>query len=141
MERTVLHYFQIRGKTYWTSYRCSYCAMYVITTFSSGTSQSARPNTYPTRVRTWIHSIVWGATLVYLIVGMARSAFAVACGCPMNKDPNKSVPEQGNILLNFDPNDPLLLVGRLRLAATIALAFPVLTIQARDIFPLCFEWC
>jgi hypothetical protein len=99
------------------------------------------PDPTPTRVRTWIHSIVWGATLVYLIVGMARSAFVAACGRPMNNDPNKSVPVQGNILLNFDPNDPLLLVGRLCLAATIALAFAVLTIQARDIFPLCFEWC
>jgi amino acid permease len=40
---------------------------------------------------------------------------------------------QGNILLDFDEDDPLLLVGRLCLAITITLAFPMLVIPARDI--------
>jgi len=40
---------------------------------------------------------------------------------------------QGNILLDFDEDDPLLLVARLGLATTITLAFPMLVIPARDI--------
>jgi len=40
---------------------------------------------------------------------------------------------QGNILLDFDKNDPLLMVGRMCLAVTITLAFPMLVIPARDI--------
>jgi amino acid permease len=84
----------------------------------------------PTRVRHWISSTVWGATLFYLVMGVAGSAFAMACG----GGSDGAVVVHGNILLNFDAHDPLLLVGRLCLAVTIALAFPVLTIPARDIF-------
>ena len=80
----------------------------------------------PTRVRVWLHITVWGATLFYAIVGIAGSSFALVCGTHHQV-------VQGNVLLNFDPDDPLLLVGRLCLAVTIALAFPVLTIPARDI--------
>ena len=40
---------------------------------------------------------------------------------------------QGNILLDFDEDDPLLFLGRLCLAMTITLAFPMLVIPARDI--------
>jgi amino acid permease len=40
---------------------------------------------------------------------------------------------QGNVLLDFDENDPLLMVGRMCLAVTITLAFPLLVIPARDI--------
>jgi hypothetical protein len=40
---------------------------------------------------------------------------------------------QGNILLDFDEDDPLLLMGRMCLALTITLAFPMLVIPARDI--------
>jgi amino acid permease len=85
----------------------------------------------PARVRRWISSTVWGATLFYLVMGVAGSAFAMACG---GSEDGTAVVVHGNILLNFDANDPLLLVGRLCLAVTIALAFPVLTIPARDIF-------
>jgi amino acid permease len=80
----------------------------------------------PTRVRLWLHITVWGATIFYCIVGIAGSSFALVCGSHHHI-------VQGNVLLNFDPDDPLLLVGRLCLAVTIALAFPVLTIPARDI--------
>jgi hypothetical protein len=40
---------------------------------------------------------------------------------------------QGNILLDFDEDDPLLFMGRMCLALTISLAFPMLVIPARDI--------
>ena len=83
-------------------------------------------NPTPSRVRLWLHITVWGATIFYCIVGIAGSSFALVCGS------NDHI-VQGNVLLNFDPDDPLLLVGRLCLAVTIALAFPVLTIPARDI--------
>ena len=80
----------------------------------------------PTRVRLWLHITVWGATTFYCIIGIAGSSFALVCGSHHHI-------VQGNVLLNFDPDDPLLLIGRLCLAVTIALAFPVLTIPARDI--------
>ena len=38
-----------------------------------------------------------------------------------------------DILLDFDENDPLLMVGRMCLAVTITLAFPMLVIPGRDI--------
>jgi hypothetical protein len=38
-----------------------------------------------------------------------------------------------DILLDFDENDPLLMVGRMCLAITITLAFPMLVIPGRDI--------
>jgi hypothetical protein len=59
-----------------------------------------------------------------MVIGFAGSAYA------------KCTPEHkvhGNILLDFDENDPLLMVGRMCLAITITLAFPMLVIPARDI--------
>jgi len=41
--------------------------------------------------------------------------------------------KQKDILLDFDENDPLLMVGRMCLAVTITLAFPMLVIPGRDI--------
>ena len=76
------------------------------------------------RVQWWLKSTVWGSTLFYLTLGIAGSAYG-ACA------PGDSV--HGNILLDFAEDDPLLLIGRLCLAVTIALAFPMLTIPARDI--------
>jgi hypothetical protein len=60
------------------------------------------------------------------VIGFAGSAYA------------KCLPEgqktlSGNILLDFDKKDPLLMVGRMCLAVTITLAFPMLVIPARDI--------
>ncbi|KAL7464887.1 hypothetical protein ACHAXS_005221 [Conticribra weissflogii] len=43
------------------------------------------------------------------------------------------VKKWGNILLDFDEDDPLLLLGRLCLAMTITFAFPMLVVPARDI--------
>jgi amino acid permease len=80
----------------------------------------------PERLRQWFTITIVGATLFYGIVGIAGSSFATMCGSTTRI-------VQGNVLLNFDPTDPLLLVGRLCLAITIALALPVLTIPARDI--------
>jgi hypothetical protein len=40
---------------------------------------------------------------------------------------------QGNILLDFDKDDPLLLVGRMCMAFTITFAFPTVVIPARNI--------
>lgn len=75
------------------------------------------------RVRWWVRSTVWGSTCFYVTIGIAGSAYATACSDTFH----------GNILLDFPEDDPLLLIGRLCLAVTIALAFPVLTIPARDI--------
>lgn len=76
------------------------------------------------RVRQWVRTSIWPATLFYYVIGFTGSLYAKCT-------PSGSV--QGNILLDFDEDDPLLLLGRLCLAITITLAFPMLVIPARDI--------
>lgn len=76
------------------------------------------------RVKRWVRTSIWPATLYYYVIGFTGSLFAKCT-------PSGSV--QGNILLDFDEDDPLLLLGRLCLAMTITLAFPMLVIPARDI--------
>lgn len=76
------------------------------------------------RVYWWLRSTTWSATIFYIILGIAGSAYAHC---------TETGRVQGNVLLDFDESDPLLLVGRLCLAVTITLAFPMLTIPARDI--------
>lgn len=76
------------------------------------------------RVSWWLRSTVWVACLFYLIMGMAGSAYG---HCTATGHVH------GNILLDFDAHDPLLFVGRMCLALTITLAFPMLTIPGRDI--------
>jgi amino acid permease len=76
------------------------------------------------RVSWWIRSTTWSAALFYLMIGFSGSMYG-------NCTPSGSV--QGNILLDFDEDDPLLLMGRLCLALTITLAFPMLVIPARDV--------
>ena len=76
------------------------------------------------RVRQWIRTSIWPATLFYYVIGFTGSLYAKCT-------PSGQV--QGNILLDFDEDDPLLLLGRLCLAMTITLAFPMLVIPARDI--------
>ena len=76
------------------------------------------------RVSWWLRSTAWGATAFYMAIGFSGSLYG-AC------TPSGTV--QGNVLLDFDPSDPLLMVGRMCLALTITLAFPMLTLPARDI--------
>jgi len=81
-------------------------------------------NPSPARVGWWLRSTTWSACLFYMILGVAGSAYGPC---------SNSGVIHGNILLDFDDQDPLLLVGRMCLALTITLAFPMLTIPARDI--------
>jgi amino acid permease len=76
------------------------------------------------RVTLWVRTSIWPATLFYYVIGFTGSLF-VKC--------TASGSVQGNILLDFNEDDPLLLLGRLCLAVTIALAFPMLIIPPRDI--------
>ena len=76
------------------------------------------------RVSKWVRTSMWPATLFYYVIGLTGSLYAKCT-------PTKEI--QGNILLDFDEDDPLLLLGRLCLAMTITLAFPMLVIPARDI--------
>jgi len=77
------------------------------------------------RVNGWLRSTTWIATAFYLIMGISGSAYS-------HCSPTGTL--HGNVLLDFSDNDPLLLVGRMCLAFTITMAFPMLTIPARDIF-------
>lgn len=76
------------------------------------------------RVGWWLRSTTWTATLFYMLMGVAGSAYA-PCAASKNL--------HGNVLLDFDNDDPVVMVGRMCLALTITLAFPMLTIPARDI--------
>jgi amino acid permease len=78
----------------------------------------------PARSSWWIRSTTWSAAIFYLSMGLAGSMYG-------NCTPSGKV--QGNVLLDFGEDDPLLLMGRLCLALTITLAFPMLIIPARDI--------
>jgi amino acid permease len=78
----------------------------------------------PARVRWWLRSTILSATTFYLVLGSSGALYA-----PCTATGRIS----GNVLLNFDVNDPLLLVGRMCLAITLTLAFPMMTIPARDI--------
>ena len=78
----------------------------------------------PKRVQYWLRSTTVAATMFYMVVGLAGSAYG-------HCTPTGKV--QGNVLLDFDEDDPLLLVARMCLACTITLAFPLLVIPARDI--------
>jgi amino acid permease len=78
----------------------------------------------PSRVSWWLRSTTWYSVVLYMIMGFAGSSYG-------HCTPSGKV--QGNVLLDFDENDPLLMVGRMCLALTITLAFPMLVIPARDI--------
>jgi amino acid permease len=80
----------------------------------------------PARVSWWLRSTLLFSCTIYIIIGFAGSAYAKCI-------PDKSKKLHGNILLDFDEKDPLLMVGRMCLAVTITLAFPMLVIPARDI--------
>jgi hypothetical protein len=91
------------------------------------------------RVGYWLRSTVWSAAAFYMVMGLSGSAYG-RCAAAMSMSSNSTDPSNstspapsdiglsGNILLDFPEDDPLLLVGRLCLAVTLALAFPMLTI-------------
>ncbi len=81
-------------------------------------------NPTPARVSWWLRSTTWFAVGLYTIMGFAGSTYGHCTA---------SGKVQGNVLLDFDKHDSLLLVGRMCLALTITLAFPLLVIPARDI--------
>jgi amino acid permease len=78
----------------------------------------------PGRVSWWLRSTTWYAVGLYMIIGFAGSSYG-------HCTPSGRV--QGNIMLDFEENDPLLMVGRMFFALTITSAFPMMVIPARDI--------
>ncbi|GKY99941.1 hypothetical protein MPSEU_000947700 [Mayamaea pseudoterrestris] len=89
-----------------------------------------RPSTQ--RVHWWLRSTTWTAAIFYLIIGFAGSAYGKCT-------PTGRV--QGNVLLDFAEDDPLLMVGRMCLAFTLTMALPMLTIPGRDILLRSFSEC
>ena len=81
------------------------------------------------KIQKTIHYTTFISTMFYLWIGWAGSMYA-------NCTPSGHV--QGNILLDFPDGDDLLLIGRFCLACTIALAFPMMVLPARDI---CVRLC
>ena len=92
--------------------------------------QNELRNPSPERVAWWVRSTTWFAAIFYLVIGFAGSMYG-------NCTPSGDV--QGNILLDFDEDDRLLFMGRMCLALTITLAFPMLVIPARDIIIRAFK--
>lgn len=84
------------------------------------------------RVSSWVRTTTLFAASFYLMIGFSGSMYG---NC------TSSGTVQGNILLDFDEDDPLLLMGRMCLALTITLAFPMLVIPARDILIHTVKWC
>lgn len=82
----------------------------------------------PERTSWWLRSTVWSSTAFYMTIGIAGSAYGHC---------TESGNVQGNILLDFPEDDVLLLIGRSCLALTLTMAFPMLTIPARDILIRC----
>jgi len=78
----------------------------------------------PVRVSWWLRSSMIFATGIYLILGVAGSAYGHC---------TTTGKVHGNILLDFDMNDPLLMLARMCVALTISLALPMLVIPARDL--------
>ena len=80
-------------------------------------------NPIPKRVNTLFYTTIWGACVFYLFIGFTGSMYG-------NCTPNGIV--EGNVLLSFDEDDVLLMIGRVCLSLTITFAFPVLVVPARD---------
>ena len=76
------------------------------------------------RVKTLFSTSIWGACLFYLFVGFSGSMYG-------NCTPNGVV--EGNVLLSFEEDDVLLMLGKLCLSLTITAAFPVLVVPCRDV--------
>jgi len=80
-------------------------------------------NPTPSRVSYLTKTTSAFAALLYLLLGFMGSMFG---NC------TQSFMVQGNILLDFDDDDPVLIVGRICLMITVSLAFPMQIIPARD---------
>jgi amino acid permease len=81
-------------------------------------------NPTPVRVHTLFASSIWGACAFYLFVGFSGSMYGNCTAQGM---------VEGNILLSFEEDDVLLIVGRLCLSLTITAAFPILVVPCRDV--------
>jgi len=79
----------------------------------------------PKRVNVLFKSTIWGACIFYLIFAFIGSMYG---NC------TESGVVEGNVLLSFDEDDLLLMIGRGCLSLTITLAFPMLVVPARDTF-------
>lgn len=78
----------------------------------------------PKRVKTLFSFSIWGACIFYVFVGFSGSMYG-------NCTPDGVV--EGNVLLSFDKDDVLLMVGKLCLSLTITAAFPILVVPCRDV--------
>ena len=79
----------------------------------------------PKKIRRTVHSTILSSTLFYLWIGWTGSMYANCAS---------SGKILGNILLDFPEGDVLLLIARICLSCTIAFAFPMQVIPARDTF-------
>lgn len=81
-------------------------------------------NPSSTRVKKLFASSIWGACAFYLFVGFSGSMYG-------NCTEDGKV--EGNVLLSFDEDDSLLMIGRICLSLTITAAFPILVVPCRDV--------
>jgi amino acid permease len=82
-------------------------------------------NPSPQRINSLFRTTMGGASLFYVFTGFLGSMYG---NC------TKSGVVEGNVLLSFDEDDILILIGRVCLSLTITFAFPILVVPARDTF-------
>lgn len=99
-----------------TTYICHFNAIPVFNDFQNPT---------PKRVKYVAQATMATALVLYLVFGFSGSIYA---NCTATGQ------VEGNILLDFNEDDVLLLIGRTCLALTITFAFPILVVPARDTF-------
>jgi amino acid permease len=103
-------------------------------------------NPTPSRVQCWLRSTIWSATAFYMVLGVSGSVYGRCAAAStleaaiapstiesLDSSPPPAVAMSGNILLDFPQDDPLLLVGRMCLALTLALALPMWTFPVRGV--------
>lgn len=78
----------------------------------------------PKRVKKLFSFSIWGACIFYVFVGFSGSMYG-------NCTPDGVV--KGNVLLSFEKDDVLLMLGKLCLSLTITAAFPILVVPCRDV--------
>lgn len=99
---------------------CFFCQFNAIPVYSELSNPTPRRVSYLSR------AVVLLASLFYMTIGIFGSMFGAKCNTP-----NVNI-VSGNILLDFDDDDPVVTLGRICLGITITFAFPLQVLPARD---------
>jgi amino acid permease len=99
---------------------CFFCQFNAIPVYSELSNPTSR------RVSFLSKAVILLASFFYMTIGIFGSLFGAKCNTP-----NANI-VSGNILLDFDDDDPVVTMGRICLGITITFAIPLQVIPARD---------